>query len=344
MKIAFAIPGDRHRRTGGFIYESTLLDTLRTLGHKVEHLRLPASFPDPDPDDIRETLRYLQAVPPNVPLMLDGFIPGCAGPDVLAQVQAPIIPIIHHPLGLETGLPADRAAQLLRSERAALAHAAHIIVPSPHTARILVHSFDVPADKVTIAEPGFETQTAPRTPVSPPLILAVGLLVERKGHDTLLDALARITDLDWQARIVGGPAHGPVAAALERQREALCLIDRVTLTGPLDDGAVAAAFTQATIFALASRYEGYGIVFGEAMQRGLPIVACQTGAVPDTVDNAGDLVAPDDPDAFAAALRRLLSDADHYGTMAERSAERGRTLPTWAETATIVADAIQKVS
>ncbi|MEM8851962.1 MAG: glycosyltransferase family 1 protein, partial [Pseudomonadota bacterium] len=71
MKAVFAIPGDRHRRTGGFIYESTVLDQLRMLGHDIEHMRLPDAYPGPQPDEVAETLRQLQTVPPHIPIILD---------------------------------------------------------------------------------------------------------------------------------------------------------------------------------------------------------------------------------------------------------------------------------
>ncbi len=337
MKAVFAIPGDRHRRTGGFIYESTVLDELRALGHDITHLQLPANFPNPDASDIAETLAALQAVPRDTPILLDGFIPGTVDPLGLAQIQAPLVPIIHHPLGLETGLPSARAAFLLENERASLAHATRIVVPSPHTARILTSDFDVPGDRITVAEPGFDAPCGTRQPTTPPLILAVGLLAERKGHDILIDALAHLPDLVWQAAIVGGTHDLLVTKALQDRAQATEVAHRITFTGGLDDAPLQELYAQASIFALATRYEGYGIVFGEAMKWGLPIVACRGGAVADTVGSAGHLVDVDDSAAFAAALRRLLTDPAHYDRLAETSRARGQALPTWRDTAKRVA-------
>lgn len=337
VRAVFAIPGDMDRRTGGFIYESTVLRALRSLGHEIEHLQLPDSFPDPSPADIQRTFDLLEAVPADTPILLDGFIPGTVDPAGLARIRAPLIPIIHHPLGLETGLPATRAAFLLENEAAALAHATRIVVPSPHTARLLIDRFDVPAPRITVAPPGFDAPGGTRRPAQPPVILSVGILARRKGHDVLIDALARLKALDWQARIVGEAHDHAVADALARQVAQAGLDDRVIFTGPLDDAQVQREYASAEIFALASRFEGYGIVFGEAMKWGLPIVACRAGAVPDTVGDAGLLVPADAPAAFADAIRVLLTDRPARLTLAAKAARAGDALPSWRETATIIA-------
>ncbi|WP_299818004.1 glycosyltransferase family 4 protein [uncultured Jannaschia sp.] len=341
MRAVFAIPGDMDRRTGGFIYEATVLRTLRALGHDIAHLRLPDGFPDPTPAEVAETLHLLGRVPADVPVLLDGFVPGTVDPGGLARLAAPLVPIIHHPLGLETGLAPDRAAFLRANEAASLRHAARIVVPSPHTARILSTEFGVPAARIAVAPPGFEMPEGPRRPATPPLILSVGLLAERKGHDVLVAALARIADLDWQARIVGAVHDPAVADALVAQVRAAGLSDRIGFAGELDTAALRGVWAQASIFALATRYEGYGIAFGEAMGWGLPIVSCAAGAVPDTVGEAGLLVPPGDPDAFAGALRRLLTDAATRDAFSAASARAGAALPRWSDTAREVAAAVR---
>ncbi len=168
----------------------------------------------------------------------------------------------------------------------------------------------------------------------PPLILSVGLLAARKGHDVLLQALAQITDLDWQPEIVG-KAHDPaIASALSAQRDALGLDERVRFSGVLARPDLDQRYRAAHMFALATRYEGYGMVFGEAMLHGLPIVTCHTGAVPDTVpEGAGLLVPTDAPEAFAQALRSVLSDPAQHRAMSHASAAAGARLPTWDDTA-----------
>ncbi|MBM7069271.1 glycosyltransferase family 4 protein [Actibacterium sp. 188UL27-1] len=334
----FAIPGDMYRKTGGFIYERTLLETLQALGLDIRHLQLPAGFADPTPAEMTQAIADLVALPADRPVIVDGLVYGAIDPAGLDQVRAPLIAMIHHPLGLEAGLPPERAAFLLRNEAQALARAAHVVVPSPHTAQTLIDDFGVPGDKITIALPGFIRPTGTAQPQSPPLILSVGLLAERKGHDVLLEALAQVADLDWCAQIVGG-AHDPqVAQSLLVQRDDLGLQDRVAFIGTLDSDALEARYRAATLFALATRYEGYGMVFGEAMTHGLPIVSCRAGAVPDTVPaGTGRLVSVDAAPEFAAALREILTQSDTRQAMAAASGKAGAALPSWQDTARIMA-------
>lgn len=331
----FAIPGDKDRRTGGFIYEARVLHELNALGCETAHLVLPDSFPAPTQADMDVTLNALRAVPREQPIILDGLVFGAIDPEGLAQVQAPVIAMIHHPLGLETGLPSARAQALLRNEAAALRHVAHVIVPSPETKRVLCADFGALPERITVAPPGFDRPKLHPQPENPPLILSVGLLAPRKGHDVLLSALAMIHDLPWRAEIVGKTHDGGYAAALRKQCGDLHLTPRVTFCGELGAKALDAKFNAASVFALATRYEGYGMVLSEAMLYGLPVVTCAVGAVPATVGDAALLVPADTPPAFAAELRHLLTDPAHAKSASERSGQRARGLPDWKDTARV---------
>jgi glycosyltransferase involved in cell wall biosynthesis len=232
---------------------------------------------------------------------------------------------------------------LCENEATALQHVDHIIVPSPHTATILTRDFGANPAKITIALPGFQRPVLAPVPRDPPLILSVGLLAQRKGHDVLIAALAEIQDLPWQAEIVG-KAHDPkLANALKTQIEGLNLSDRIRLMGELSESALVERYNAASVFALATRYEGYGMVLSEAMQYGLPVVSCAVGAVPDTVGKAGLLVPADDPVAFGTALRRLLTDQEISAQLGFASRAHAVRLPTWEDTARVFADVISRV-
>ncbi|WP_084861302.1 glycosyltransferase family 4 protein [Salibaculum halophilum] len=333
-RAAFAIPGDITTATGGFIYERRLLEALRHEGHDVTHLRLGTSFPDPDAEDTADAVEQLQDLAPDRVVILDGFVSATLDTEALAALHVPSVAMVHHPLALEVGLESERRDHLFRHERANLARIDHVFVPSPATAEVLTRSYDVAADRITVLRPGAHRPTGPRAPVAPPLILSVGILHPRKGHDVLLTALARITHLDWTAVIAGKSHDADHAAALDRLHADLGLGGRVRIAGYLSDADLSALYWQAAVFALATRYEGYGLVFDEALAHGLPIVSCRAGAVPDTVPTAaGHLVAPEDDAAFADALAGLLTDTAAYRRCAEAAEAAGRALPTWADTA-----------
>lgn len=333
---AFAIPGDINTVTGGYIYERRLLEGLRTSGRDVAHIQLAPSFPDPGAQDMADAVSALSGLEPVRALILDGLVYGSIETGGLAQVRAPIVAMIHHPLALETGLSDARKAHLFKTERDNLALATHVLVPSPHTADILTRDYDVAADKITIARPGTDQRARLRTATKPPLILSVGILHPRKGHDIVLRALAALGDHDWRAVIVGSAHDADYAERLAQMVQELGLGDRVHLAGKLPDADLDALYAQASIFALATRYEGYGMVFDEALSWGLPIVSCDTGAVPQTVPRgAGVLVPPDAPDAFARALGQLLDDSSQRDEMAKRAALAGQNLPGWHDAARI---------
>lgn len=330
----FAIPGDITALTGGYIYERRLLEGLRDQGRDVRHLELPAAFPDPSPAEMATAIRQLQAVPQNRVLILDGLVFGAIDTAALASLRAPVLAMVHHPLALETGLDPVRRDHLFRTERDNLQLSRHVLVPSPHTRDILIRDYGVEASQISIARPGIDQPTLPPVPVTPPLILSVGILHPRKGHDILIDSLTRIADLGWQAVIVGSAWDHDHASELHAMAKASGLGNRLRLPGKVSADVLQRLFAQASIFALATRYEGYGIVFDEALSHGLPIVSCATGAVPETVPaEARLLVPPDDTTSFAAALRDLLEHPEKRARLASASAALATALPGWANTA-----------
>lgn len=328
--LAFAIPGDIATLTGGYIYERRLLEGLRRAGHDMRHLELSANFPDPSTADMAQAVAALAEIPADRPVILDGLVFGSIDTAGLARIRAPAVAMIHHPLAQETGLTPARRDHLFRTERDNLRLVRHVLVPSPHTRRILIERYAVPSGTISVVRPGTDRPRLPPRPQHPPLILSVGILHPRKGHDILIAALSRLADLDWRAVIAGNPWDRDHARALARQCRASPVADRITLAGRVSDEVLQDLYARAHVFALATHYEGHGIVFDEALVRGLPIVSCATGAVPDTVPGgAGLLVPPGDPDALAGALRRVIADPDCRHRMAMAAGAAGARLPSW---------------
>lgn len=340
--IAVAVPGDPDMVAGGTVYDRRLCAALREAGHDVRYLRLGDSFPHPTDADMEGAFAQLGALPATCCALVDGLAFGALDTGRLARLHVPVVALVHHPLALEPGLSPEAARAMAARETANLGHARHIVVTSPHIALLLADHYDVTADRISVARPGFAppaTTDAARD--TPPLILSVGLQARRKGHDILLHALSRITDLDWRAEIVGR-AHEPgTARELLGLRDRLGLAARVTIAGEVDQATLDGLYRRASLFALATRYEGYGMVFAEAMGHGLPIVCTRVGAVPGTVPpEAGRLVPPDDPDAMAGAIRKMLSDTALRDEIAGKALRAAADLPGWSDAARVVAQAL----
>ncbi len=343
-KAAFAIPGDVSALTGGYKYDSKLICGLRNSGWTISLLQLGGSFPNPTREDLSDAARQL-ATAGDQPIVVDGLALGAFDPEVMRSIRSPIVALIHHPLALETGQSSAEQTRFLKSERRNLRQVSHVLVPSPHVAKVLVSDYEVDAARITIAKPGTDHSRWPAAKVDPPLILSVGIQVPRKGHDILIKALARITPLSWKAVIAGEAIDANHATELAHLVTELGLDERVTLAGRVSDKDLSKLYAQSSVFALATRYEGYGLVFDEAMFHGLPIVTCKAGAVSDTVaTNAGIIVLPEDPSSFADALAKTLSDDRYRAQMASASAQAGAALPTWAGTVKLVDTVLRQVT
>jgi len=333
---AFAIPGDHRQKTGGFIYERRLLEELATTGRPVRHIVLPAEAAAAEQSGaVQAEVARLLALHRDLPLILDGLVFAAMPTKALARLACPVVAMLHHPMGMEDGLEPALSRRLLAQEAANLAHAAQVVVTSAHTRHTYIRLGADPA-RITVALPGHDgPRDLPRVEAGP-RILSVGLLARRKGHDVLIRALARVADLDWTARIVGKTHDPAVTGDLAALIAELGLAGRVELAGEISDAALSEAYRSARIFALATRYEGYGMALAEALCHGLPIVTCSTGAVPDTVGDAALLAPPGDEAAFAVHLRTLLTSEPARRDLGERSRSLGRALPVWPETAAIM--------
>lgn len=342
--LYFAYPGDLETRTGGYGYDRRVIGALRDLGWNVELISLGEGFPNPSTGQLHEAGRTLSELADNSLVLIDGLAFGVLDEWACREAdRLKIMALVHHPLALETGLDDRRREAVALRERAALAQTRGVVVTSHATAAELAANYAVPAERIAVAIPGMDPAPLAVGSGDPPLILSIGTLTRRKGHDVLIASLERLRDVPWTCRIVGSKTLDPgVASEIEQQVARSGLGDRIELAGQIDD--TRSEFAKADIFALASRYEGYGMVFAEALAQGLPIVGCATGAVPDVVpESAGFLVPPDDPEAFAAALRRLLEEHDTRISMADAAAIAGARLPSWRDTAVIISDFLEKV-
>jgi glycosyltransferase involved in cell wall biosynthesis len=336
-RALFAIPGELDTPTGGYAYDRRMMEELRRLGWDIGHMALSGQFPAPDAAVLASTYGELAQLPEAIPIIVDGLALG-ALPDIGCHLGSMrrLVALVHHPLALESGLTPARAEALRASERAALAAARRVIVTSRATAAVLAAEYEVPQARITVAPPGADP--APFVPLNRagvPHVLSVGTLVPRKGHDLLIAAFAMLQDLPWRLTIVGDPARDPsTTAALQRAIADAGLEQRISLVGALPPGELQQHYMAADFFVLASRYEGYGMAYAEAIAHGLPVVGTTAGAIPEAVSKAAALlVPPEDVPALAASLRRLLRDSATRYRLAHAARQAAQRLPRWQESA-----------
>jgi glycosyltransferase involved in cell wall biosynthesis len=347
-RVAFAVPGDLSEPTGGYGYDRRMIAELQKLGWQVDVIALGEGFPKPTPETKAAARDKLAAVAKGVPIVVDGLAFGVL-PEAAVELRDnnPLLALVHHPLALESGLSPDEGDALRKSEREALAAAHAIVVVSPSTGTTLADEYDVPPELMTVAVPGTDPADAAKGSSDGILrMLAVGSVVPRKGYDVLIAALAPLASLSWRLTIVGDRTGDPATAAqLDADIAAHRLCERVDVVGALPADRVAALYTGADLFVLASRFEGYGMAFAEALAHGLPVVGTTAGAIPDTVPpNAGVLVEPNDVKALTRTLRMLIEKPKERQWFAAGAREAGAALPRWEDQARLLADAIEALA
>jgi glycosyltransferase involved in cell wall biosynthesis len=341
----FAIPGSIHTLTGGYGYDRRLLQGLRARGVDMQHLALPAGFPAPDEAARAITASLLSSLPDSSIVLCDGLAYGVMDAEITQHYQRlRFIALCHHPLALETGLAAADSARLHAQERCALDMARAIVVTSRGTGDLLAAQFGQCADRITVALPGTDRHGFAGCRGSPLQLLTVATLTRRKAHDVLIEALAGLRELPWQARFVGGGEFDVEwTAHLHALVQQHGLQQRIRFVGEVQD--LRDEYRQADVFVLPSLFEGYGMAFAEALSFGLPIVAARAGAVPDVVPaSAGLLVEPGSSSALQSALQSLLTDTVLRQRLQQGARAAAACLPTWEDAAQLVHELMIKVS
>ncbi len=209
-----------------------------------------------------------------------------------------------------------------------LSEAETLYVLGPYTHSLLKRSgID---KKVKVVSPKIDYQPAlfkMERKSDPFKILSVGRLVYHKGHDILIRAVAQLpSELKWSLTIIG---RGPLEKKLNSLSANLGVQDKVNIYADADDTALESEYKEASLFVLPSREdrkgtEGFGIVLLEAMNHGIPIIASNSGGIPDVLDNGrcGELVEPNSPESLALAIQKLATNQDVRSEYVRRASHR----------------------
>jgi phosphatidyl-myo-inositol dimannoside synthase len=228
----------------------------------------------------------------------------------------------------------------------ALANAGAVLTPGTFTSALLAR-WGVDARVLTCVPYGAEPRPAAPPPTGQTL-LSVARLIERKGIDTVIRALARL-DPEITYRVVGS---GPDLPRLERLAGDLGVAARVRFLGRLDAADLEREYATCSAFVLPARrtadgdLEGYGLVYFEAAAWGRPVIAGRSGGEVDAVvdGQTGLLVDGASVEAVADAIGRLLGDISMMQRLGAAGRARVESSHNWNAAARAVDGALSALA
>ena len=332
MRIAFFAPAPLDLLTGGNVYNRRMIAEWQSAGHEVAATGIGGIHPLADDAARAAAAAAWAAMPADAVPVIDNLVLASFAPlaDQLTTRRAVLLD--HHPTGLEPGLDAAMAAALVEIEKQLIPHFRRIVVTSATTAKTLLTDFGACEAQLATVIPG--TDDAPRSQGSggeTVHVLSIGSLIPRKGHDVLLRAMARLFDLNWRLTIAGTARLDPACAdTLRVLASELGITEKVTFLGETTGKPLAKLWNSADIFALATRYEGFGMVIAEALKHGLPVLVGNGGAAGALLTPETGAICPvDDVDQTSKAMRRLIFDTDLRREMSDAAWLAGQKLPGW---------------
>ena len=238
-------------------------------------------------------------------------------------------------------------------QRVELQTADRIVANSRFTAG-LVEQAGVDRGRIHVIHPGCDAERFRPRPVDPALrerllgaraggrvVLTVGNLVERKGHDMVIQALAQVSRRvpDATYLIVG---EGPYRDDLERLARTAGVRDRVVFAGRVDTDELPAIYALSDVFVMPSRVrpaacdvEGFGLVFLEANACGKPVIGGRTGGIPEAIEDGktGFLVKPESVADIVEHLGIVLTNTELAGEMGRQGRARVKAHFSWTDAA-----------
>ena len=333
MDVHFVVPAgieDPTRPSGGNVYDRRVREGLAAAGWDVQMHEVAGC---------EELAASLASIPDDALVLVDGLVASPA-PEVLVPeaTRVRLVVLVHMLLGNEC-------------ERDVLSAAASVVTTSAWARRALLDFHSLPADRVHVAEPGTDrSELAPGTARADAL-LSVAAVIPGKGHDVLVDALARLSNLSWECLCVGSLERDPAFVERVRRRAADGGVERrLRFSGPQAGAELDGSYASADLLVLPSRGESYGMVVAEALARGLPVVAAGVGGVPEVLGRGaggirpGLLVPPGDPVALRDALHVWLGDPGLRRRLRRAARERRESLPEWSTTTSTLAGVLESAA
>jgi len=341
MRVCFITVGGKARMTGRHLYHREVFARLRASGATVDELVVSAV------DLLSQrsaSSRLGERVNPRRydVLLVDALARAAVAPWIdIWRAMRPLVVLFHE---LPSVASEYDDPQEIAWERALL-RADWAITVSRHATNLLVER-GARRERIMIASGGFDRLVPPTglpTPrrTSPGAsVLCVAQWIRRKGIVDMVRAWGRVARPGDRLELVGETDADHDYASEVRVAIAAAPTG-VIVRGTLRDEDLRQCYAKADFFALPTHYEGYGLVFAEALAYGLPIIAYDTGPIPELIGPDAGLLSPvGDEAALITNLSRLLGDPTLRAAMAAAARARVAELPTWSDTSDRVANAL----
>jgi len=347
VHVGLLIYGSLTTVSGGFIYDRNLVRYLREAGDRVDVISLPwRRYGLSLLDNLNSGLRRRLTQAAFDVLLEDELVhPSCfwLNQRLRPRLGYPVIAIVHH-LRCRERHSAFMTRLYRRVEQRYLASVDGCICVSRTTAKD-VEDLVGRGRPLVVAPPGGDRLTgkitaeqivAKAVEPGPLKIISVANLIPRKGIHTLITALASLPHNDWQLTVAGSlNMDTSYVGSIRRQIEQEKLNHRISLLGKVSDEELAILLPQYHLLAVPSSYEGFGIVYLEGMQFGLPAIAGTAGAAREIIRHGhnGFLVPPGDAAALARHISLMMEDRELLKRLSLTAHRNAQAHPTWNDSA-----------
>jgi len=240
------------------------------------------------------------------------------------------------------GASARRARLVIANSKPAAADIENLLGVPPERIRLVYEAVD-DSFRPCADQAGLASTLKTRYGVSNKFLLFVSALYRYKNLDSLIRAFGSlVANGSWTGDlvVVGPDPHGDRPGS-EKLAASLQVSDRVKFLGAIPNEHLPDLYCAASVFVYPSASETFGKPVVEAMRCGTPIVAANRGSIPDIAAGAALLVDPDDTDAMAGAIMRLVEDAPLRKRLLELGLKRGQDF-SWRKVARGFADALEE--
>jgi glycosyltransferase involved in cell wall biosynthesis len=347
VRIGLVVYGSLATRSGGYLYDRKLVAALQQQGSEVVLLSLPwRNYGRHLLDNVDDRLlRRAQAA--QLDLLLQDEL---NHPSLVLQnrwlrhkLNIPLISIVHHLRSRESHPWLARV--LYAGTELFYVNTVDGFIYNSETTRRSVEALLRHSQPATVAYPAADHVNPPdRATVSalidqrathpgPLHVVAVGNVAPRKNLHTVLHSLARLPQSLWRFTIAGAlDVDSTYVSRLRLLAADLGIAPNVHFAGALDDSALHQLYAAGHVLALPS-FEGFGIVYLEAMAFGMVPIASQQGAAHEIIDDGhnGYLVGSDDVAALTACLDTLQRNRPQWQALAHAARRRYDSHPTWQE-------------